>query len=94
MDRRPTGVKVTITDSEYITQARAEILRLVRTAYSLDESKLEFIRKDKDYEQAHRDFLKLGCYWNPYLNMYVRGDGTYDLDVIKDKSPDNLSYRG
>ena len=92
-DRRPSKWNITVSRTRYTEQARAEILRLVRTAYRLDRSMLEYTRTDKDYERAHQDFLRLGCHWNPYLNMYVRGDGTYDLDVIKDKSPDNLSYR-
>ncbi len=64
------------------TQVRREIIRLVRSAYKLKQSKpvVRNLSDDAEFERAHQDFLKAGGHWNPKLNLYVRRDGTYDKD--------------
>lgn len=81
-DKKPVNVHVTYSNEEYTTQARMEIIGLVRTAYQISRSRVEDIGSDRDFEIAHQDFLKLGCHWDRFQNMYVRGDGTFDLDVL------------
>lgn len=83
-DKRPPNLTISVSDHSFKEQVHAEIIRLVRTAYRIDRSGLKYINDDNDFELAHKDFLKLGCHWNRYLNCYVRRDGIYDLDVFYD----------
>ena len=56
-----------------------QILLLVRTAYVPRRAVPRFINWDGGvYEKLHAEYLALKPRWDPKLQLYVRGDGTYD----------------
>jgi hypothetical protein len=55
-----------------------QVLLLVRTAYDTPEiNDTSSGLKPQHYERHHREFLKVGAYWDDKLQMYVKKDGSH-----------------
>lgn len=82
--------KALIADKRWLSGSDGldQVLRLVRNAMPTEQADMpDFRQPTLDYDVLHARFLALKPFWSERLQMYVRGDGSFEDDVDRRLAP-------